>query len=116
MPADGSDALVSDTQAVKRTAYRNLRELRQKGSASDYASQFRQIAVSLGGWNDEPLKFLFYDRLKEVIKDKLYIEDWPETLDEYIAMAVRIDNRLYARRLEKRARRSSNFNSGQRYK
>ena len=32
---------------------------------------------------------------KEDVKDELFKMDQPETLDEYIKMAVRIGNRLY---------------------
>jgi hypothetical protein len=38
---------------------------------------------------------LFYNRLKEEVKDKLYKIDRPNTLDKYIAIAIRVDNRLY---------------------
>ncbi|AEO54627.1 hypothetical protein MYCTH_2123530 [Thermothelomyces thermophilus ATCC 42464] len=38
----------------------------------------------------------------EKVKDKLYKYDRPETLDEYIAQAIRIDNRLYTREQQKR--------------
>lgn len=43
--------------------------------------------------DDEGLIYLFYDELKEDIKDKLYKEDQPDMLDEFIAKAIRIDNR-----------------------
>ena len=39
---------------------------------------------------------LFYDSFKEEVKDELYRKDRPETLNEYIAIAIRIDDRLYA--------------------
>ena len=34
--------------------------------------------------------------LKEEVKDELYKVDRPETLDDYIVIAIRIDDRLYA--------------------
>ncbi|AEO59431.1 hypothetical protein MYCTH_2128489 [Thermothelomyces thermophilus ATCC 42464] len=40
----------------------------------------------------------------EKVKDELYKYDRPETLDEYIAQAIRIDDRLYAREQQKRGR------------
>jgi hypothetical protein len=46
----------------------------------------------------------FYEGLKEEVKDELYKEDRPNTLDEYMAMAVRIDNRQYDRRKQKAAK------------
>jgi hypothetical protein len=38
---------------------------------------------------------LFYNGLKEDIKDELYKVDRPNSLDEYIGIAIRIDERLY---------------------
>ncbi|PNH36880.1 hypothetical protein VD0003_g10305, partial [Verticillium dahliae] len=35
----------------------------------------------------------FYEGLKDAVKDDLIREDRPETLTEYIAMAVKIDDR-----------------------
>lgn len=43
--------------------------------------------------DDEGLIYLFYTGLKEDVKDKLYKEDRPDILDEFIAKAIRIDNR-----------------------
>ncbi|KAL2125799.1 hypothetical protein VTI74DRAFT_2715 [Chaetomium olivicolor] len=47
---------------------------------------------------------LFYDGLKEEVKDELYKIDRPDSLDEYIAMAIRIDDRLYQRKQQRRGR------------
>jgi hypothetical protein len=47
---------------------------------------------------------LFYDGLKEEVKDELYKADRPESLDEYIAMAIRIDDRLYARKQQRKGK------------
>lgn len=38
--------------------------------------------------DDEGLMHLFYDGLKEDVKNKLYKEDRPNTLDEFIAKAI----------------------------
>jgi hypothetical protein len=38
---------------------------------------------------------LFYNSFKKKVKDKLYQKDWPETIGEYIAIAICIDDRLY---------------------
>ena len=46
----------------------------------------------------------FYDGLKGNVKDVLCVQDRPVTLEEYEKTAIGIDNRLHARRLEKRAR------------
>ena len=43
--------------------------------------------------DDEGLIYLFYNRLKEDIKDELYKEDRLDTLNEFIVKAIRIDDR-----------------------
>ncbi|AEO53138.1 hypothetical protein MYCTH_2054216, partial [Thermothelomyces thermophilus ATCC 42464] len=45
--------------------------------------------------NNKALIQLFYNGLKEKVKDKLYKYDRPKTLDKYIVQAIRIDDRLY---------------------
>jgi hypothetical protein len=92
------------TQAQRLAAASKLMELRQKGPASTYARLFREIALPLG-WKDQALMPLFYRGLKDGVKDELCMKDRPEELDEYIALAVAIDNRQYIRRLEKRLAR-----------
>ena len=62
-----------------------------------YAALFRQDSIR-AEINEEGLKKMFYDSLKEDVKDELYQKDQPDTLDEYIAIAIRIDERQYARR------------------
>jgi hypothetical protein len=87
----------------QRQAIERLKTLKQRGSAADYAATFRQIAASLD-WDDNPLMSIFYEGLKEEVKDKLYRDEEPDTLTKYIAMAVRINNRQHARRQQKRNR------------
>ncbi len=91
-----------------RMAIEKIQELKQKGSAADYAATFRQIS-SQTGWDDEPLMTVFYQGLKEEVKDELYKEDLPDTLSEYISMAVRIDNRQYGRRRQKQGSKKPTF-------
>lgn len=89
-----------------RMAIQKIQELRQRGSASDYAATFRQLSTRTE-WDDEPLMTIFYQGLKEEVKDELYKQDLPATLAEYIAHAVRIDNRQYERRREKQGGRKN---------
>jgi hypothetical protein len=46
----------------------------------------------------------FYEGLKDDVKDDLYKENMPDTLAKYIQHAIRIDDRLYTRRLEKKGK------------
>ena len=48
----------------------------------------------------------FYDGLKDSVKDDLYKDDMPDSLDDYIEMAVKIDNPHYQRRLQKQGQRT----------
>ena len=88
-------------QDEKVHAQDRLARLRQSKSASAYATLFRQDAIR-AGINEDGLMQLFYDGLKEDVKDELYKEDRPGTLDEYIAKAIRIDDRLYARKQQRK--------------
>lgn len=89
-----------------RTAIIHMDQLKQKGSASDYAARFRQV-TSVLDWEDEPLMSAFFKGLKEEIKDELYREDMPNNFSDYVAMAVRIDNRQYQRRMQKQQGRGT---------
>jgi hypothetical protein len=54
-------------------------------------------------YGDEALAEAFYDTLKEEIKDEISrIEKRPTTLLEMKKHAIRIDNRMYERRMEKK--------------
>ncbi|KAK4173488.1 hypothetical protein QBC36DRAFT_313833 [Triangularia setosa] len=57
--------------------------------------------------NDKGLIQLFYNGLKDEVKDELYREERPDTIDKYIAIAIRIDDRQFQRRMEKRRARQS---------
>lgn len=83
-----------------RANERRLQGLRQKGSASKYAAEFRQVASHLG-WDDEPLMAQFYEGLRDDVKDEVVKLDRPDDLGTYIELAVKIDDRLYERRQEK---------------
>ncbi|KAF5133292.1 Retrotransposon-like protein 1 [Metarhizium anisopliae] len=89
-----------------RTAIIHMDQLRQKGSTSDYAARFRQV-TSVLDWEDEPLMSAFFKGLKEEIKDELYREDMPNNFSDYVAMAVRIDNRQYQRRMQRQQGRGT---------
>jgi hypothetical protein len=49
---------------------------------------------------------LFYNGLKEDVKDKLYKVDRLDLLDEYIGIAIRIDKRLYTWKQQRRGQGS----------
>ena len=94
----------------KRYTQERLASLYQTKSASIYATQFCQDSLQ-AGINDEGLIQLFYKGLKEEVKDELYRLDRPATLDEYIEIAIQIDDRLYVRKQQKKNDRRRTINS-----
>jgi hypothetical protein len=86
---------------AERTAVRSIQNLRQKGSAANYTAEFQQHQAKTK-WNDEALCAQYYRGLKDGVKDEMCRSDKPDDLKEMIDLAVKIDNRLYERNLEKR--------------
>ncbi|KAK3559268.1 hypothetical protein QTP86_009932 [Hemibagrus guttatus] len=92
---------VFDHPLSGRKASKNLLTLRQKnGSATEYAIQFRTIAAG-SGWNDESLMVCFLNGLSEAIKDDLAIREPARDLENLIDQAIRLDNRLRERNLNR---------------
>ena len=78
-----------------------LMTIRQgRRSVADYSIDFRTLARR-SAWNPEALVDVFVHSLADYIKDELVSHDQPSTLDEAIALAVRIDRRIQARRRER---------------
>lgn len=98
----------------ERTYTGKLEKLRQTHSVSKYAAEFKQIAAHLQ-WEDKPLMDKFYRGLKDDVKDELYKQDVPGRLTEYIEMAVRIDNRLYMRKMERQGKYYQKHHQHQKY-
>ncbi len=84
----------------KRTAKRQLYNLRQKIFAATYSISFQHIATNTE-WNDAALTSQFYQRLREKVKDEIARIDRLADLQKMIFRAMIIDNRQYERRLEK---------------
>lgn len=70
-----------------------LLSLRQERSASEYATAFEKLASQLE-WGDNALMSFFYKGLNYRVKDILYRKRKPDTLLEYMRMAVNIDVQL----------------------
>lgn len=87
---------------VAARATRDLLKLKQVRSAADYASEFTAIAVDVP-WNNLALRDHFRRGLKSEVKDELARDELPPTLEDLMDKAIRIDDRLYTRRMEKAA-------------
>jgi hypothetical protein len=108
----------------ERQAEREISKLRQKGSASTYAAEFRRICARISTTDNTKI-FMFYNGLKEEVKDELAKQDRPDDFLQYVELAIKIDNRLYERRLERKCTTSGQFqrnnnrnkpNTGRKYK
>ena len=83
-----------------RTAIRQITQLKQAGSASQYTATFRRLAAETG-WDDSALLHMYYMGLKDGVKDELARMDRPRSLDQLIDRAIGIDERIYERRMER---------------
>ena len=105
---DNFEAALKDAFGLvneERQAAAQLFTLNQTKSCAAYAALFRQLA-SKTEFDDESLMEVFYRGLKSEVKDELYKADRPDNLNEYVAMAVKIDERQYERRKEKAMERN----------
>lgn len=91
----------------ERGAGRRLLNLRQgRRPVVDHAIDFQTLA-SRSGWNDDALKGCFLHSLSEQLKDQIAARDEPETLNDAIDVAIRLDRRLRDRRNSLQAAHSS---------
>ena len=95
------------------TAERELQRLKQTKSCSLYTTEFRRITSHLS-WNEEALIFTYYQGLKDYIKDELSKDERPHTLSDLIEKAVRLDDRIFERKVEKQGHFSSSRPQNQR--
>lgn len=89
---------LESTPAEKSQGLLNIRQGRR--TVADYSIHFRTRAMRTS-WNMEALVSVFYHSLADYIKDELVSHDTPTTLDEAIALAIRIDRRIQTRRRER---------------
>jgi hypothetical protein len=96
------------------TAEKQILQLRQTGSAAQYASEFMRLATAVD-WPDKPLCVHFYHGLKDVIKDEFWKIERPKVLSELMDLAIRLDERHHERKMERQgvplpSRSSTNVN------
>ena len=68
-------------------------------TVASFSTEFRILAAG-SGWNDAGLRCAFRQGLSEAIKDEL-VRDKPATLDELVALAIEVDERIRERRRER---------------
>ncbi len=77
-----------------------LLSLRQGGgSAADYALSFRTLAAQTGWRDAEPLKLFFCKGLNHELQSELACRDEGKTLEQFINLAIHLDNLLRSLRL-----------------
>ena len=91
-----------DDPNAKQHAAAAIGRLKQgKGSVLVYATKFRRLAHETG-FNNDALVDIFRRGLSEEIKDRLsQTLDEPGDLEGFIALCIRIDQRIFDRKLEK---------------
>ena len=93
----------------ERAAARTVHRIKQTGSAALYYSQFNAVASKLS-WNEEAKGSAYYEGLKDVVKDHM-IDNIPATYQALVEESIKIDNRLYERRIERGGWVGKNTNS-----
>ncbi|KAG7293497.1 hypothetical protein NEMBOFW57_003549 [Staphylotrichum longicolle] len=69
-----------------------------------FVNEAEKVGFIAAEINEEGLIQLFYKGLKDEVKDELYKIDRPDTLNEYIAIAIRIDDRQYLHKQQRKGR------------
>jgi len=83
-----------------------LERLKQKNnSVAKYTSEFRQLMTDLE-WDESALIYQYRKGLNDDVKDALVHHPMPSTFVQMTQLAIRCDNRLYERRLERSAEHS----------
>lgn len=79
-------------------ALRLLNYKQGKRSMSDYSIDFWILAEETG-WGPEALRSALLNNVREEVKDELIMRDLPDSLTELMALCIKVDDRLRARRL-----------------
>lgn len=92
---------VFDHPVQGREAEKRLLSLHQgSSSVASYSIDFRILAAECG-WDTRALQAVFVKGLSDDVKDELATRDEPNSLDELISLAIRVDNRLRERSRER---------------
>lgn len=95
---------VFDHPDYQGNASNRLLNLRQGNrSVADYSVDFWTYSAD-AKWNEEALRGVFVKGLSEQMKDELATRDEPADLCSLVSLAIRIDNRLRERRVERAGR------------
>lgn len=99
-----------DDPYVMKNSQSKIRRLKQgKGSVLVYSARFRRLAAETG-YNNEAKIALFRTGLNDDVKDVLAtLLEEPSEFESFMNFCVKIDHRLFDRKMEKRGFSQSNF-------
>jgi hypothetical protein len=86
---------------LESKAKRDIRNLKQRGSCSNYTTEFNRIIVNTS-YNDAAKLDLYHYGLKDEVKDLLLSFEPTTDLKTYQRNAIKCDDRIYQRKLEKK--------------
>ena len=92
---------------IMGTCLRKIEHLKQMGACSVYASKFRELLVHVD-FSEATKIQKFYEGLKEEVKDLFVsVKDPPTIFDDYVDLAISIDNRVHRRTIERQNQKKS---------
>uniref|UniRef100_A0A6I8RAB1 Gypsy retrotransposon integrase-like protein 1 n=1 Tax=Xenopus tropicalis TaxID=8364 RepID=A0A6I8RAB1_XENTR len=98
---------IFDAPGRVATASSRLLQIRQGSlGASEYAIDFRTLMAETS-WNEEAYKAVFYQGLSSRLKDDLVSRDLPDSLEDLIALAIKVDTRLKEHQADKERNKKS---------
>jgi len=90
-----------DPNAVNNSRDQLSRIKQGKESCLNYSTRFRNIAIETG-YNEVAKVALYRNGLNETIKDALAMQTLPENFEDFVKLAINLDNRQFQRRVEHR--------------
>jgi hypothetical protein len=88
-----------DRARTASVSIRNLKEGRRPCSV--YTSEFRRLATDLD-WNPSAFIDAYHQGLSDDVKDRLsFATELPDSLDAYVDLAIRLDQRCHERAMER---------------
>ena len=92
--------MFEDVNKIKTTK-RNLQDLIQYKTTTNYAFKFQQYTARTK-WDDDAFTIQFYKELKKRVKNDIVLRKKSNNLHDMITKTIEIDNRQYECELEKK--------------
>ena len=92
---------VFGNQNENKTIEKQFLILKQTQSTMVYGSRFKTLAYTIK-WDDAAFASKFYEKLKNKVKDAMVAMDQPESLENMINIAIKIDDRQHDKFVDKK--------------